>query len=125
MPSKIDIDFIDDWAALKAQLQAVKNKEMKQRREIISFLLKGKETGRVKKELFGLNLHAEIPPKLTIDADVLQSNWESLSQEEKNVIKFTPSVQKRLYNKLENRSTLDEAVIVKPGSPVLKIIDKK
>lgn len=117
---------IEEWLTVSNGLKALKEKELKLRREVALEMAKG-STGEFKVhaeyELF--DIQAEFKMNRKVDAITIHAMFEGLNDHEKACIKFDPKLNLSQYRKLPDDSMLHEAVTETPSpTPVLKVTMK-
>lgn len=117
----IDKRDIRKWIFAKNKLNATKAEELRLRLLICDYILAGETKGSKKSIIGGFTLTATTKLNSKIDADLLNTIWKGLSEEEKACIKFAPSIIAKEYNKLKGVQVLDRAIDSKPGTPSLAI----
>lgn len=113
---------LQKWYKLHLQLKKIKTEEAAARREICSGFLKDDIppiTKKVQTELY--NVEAKFNVSHKFDEPVLNQIWPELDDNEKNAVKFKPSVVISVYKKLPEDSLLHEAVTITPSMPTLKL----
>jgi len=111
----------NDWLTAKKNLTKFKTDELKLRNEIIQTFIDNEVSGNLKfqkghyKITIGLSLNNQL------DESVLNTIWEDLSDEEKNCIKYKPSLIAKDFKELSGNEKLFEAITIKPRQSTLKI----
>ena len=116
-----------EYREIQKQAKAIREKEVELRKKIASYLLKGKGEGTHKFDFGDFEVKAVKKMNYSLDDDLLSTLWEDMSNEEREAVKFKPSLVIREYKQIEpeSRETLDLCVVVKPGMPTISIIDKE
>lgn len=112
---------IKAWILAKAKLNTAKKQELELRLPICKEILADKVKGAKKRIIGGFILTATAKLNEKIDADLLKELWPGLTAEEKNCIKFTPSIKAKEFNKLKSALLLHRAIDSKPGTPTLTL----
>jgi len=115
------IDLYEEWLKAKVDLSDMKSKELELRNQIIESIISNEVDGNIKKVLDGYKITVGVTIRNTIDEPVLDSIYSSLSDEEKNCVKFKPSLVAKDMKLLDGSESLWEAIITKPGQNTLKI----
>jgi hypothetical protein len=118
------MEKIGRWHTLAQQLKEIKAEEMQLRKEICGHILQNKVPPCSDVLTFSGSdtiLEAKQTVSHNIDEAALQSMVGDLDLEERNCIKYKPSLVLRPYKKLPDTSILHDAVIVKPSAPTLKV----
>lgn len=110
---------VKSWILAKTKLDAAKKQELELRQTICEDILKSQVKGSKKITVGKFTLTATAKLNEKVDADLLKSLWENLSDEEKGCIKFKPSLKAKEYHKLKDACLLHRAVDSKPGAPTL------
>jgi len=122
-------DMLWLWEKAAADLIKAKTYEMALRKKIVAALFPNPTEGTNTYQLPGewkLKLTHKIDRKL--DESALEAVWENLAEgSEDKLIKNKPSLIKKAYDDLtsEEQVIFNEALILKPGSPTLKLIEPK
>jgi hypothetical protein len=112
-------DFID-WKRVSVELRTLKAKESKLRDRLTSTVLQG-SMEPVKYFVDGYNIKATPKTTLKIDEAVLSSVMEYLTDAEKLLVTYKPSITKANIKKVPLESPLMEAIIEKPGKSTLSV----
>lgn len=107
------------WITSKEKLDNAKSMELKLRLQICEHILDGKAKGSKKATVgkFILTATAKLTEK--VDPSLLDVFWPELTAEEKDCIKFKPSLKAKEFHKLKDAMLLHRAVDSKPGTPTL------
>lgn len=117
---------IEEWLTLSNELKAIKEKEIKLRREICLELFEGK-VGEFKHNAdFGMfEVQAESKLNRKVDVVTINAMFEVLTDQEKSCLRFKPEINLTQYRKLPDDSQLHEAITETPSpTPVLKVTFK-
>lgn len=116
-------NIYDKWIEIKNKLAELKREELELRNEIIdAFTDKNTYSeGTLKFNEGEYNLTIGIGINRRIDESVLDNIYDDLTEEEKAVIKFKPSLVMKEYKNLSGDEKLFEAIIERPSQPTLKI----
>ena len=112
---------VKEWIDLSAQLKEIKEREAELRKEIAEYILEDKKKGAKQGKISIFTLKATGKLNRNIDKPLLQAIWSDLSKEEKQAIKFTPTVVEKEYKTLPADSKLHRCIEEKPGMPSLEI----
>lgn len=111
------------WANAKRQLGLYKKTEADLRREICGDLLIDVEfekgIARRKTTYLGYEVKAEQKLSYAIDFDVLKQIWEDLSEEDRECLKKTVTLDLTKYKKLPENSLFHDAIVSKSAMPTL------
>lgn len=119
---KVTAEKVLQWNALQASLKKVKAEEMEMRIEICESLLEGKEIGTHKFQIEGLSLKATQKLAYNLDESELEFRYDDFSEEERESVKFKPSLKLKEYRALDDSSNIDECIITKPAAPTLELV---
>lgn len=119
----MNIKTIEKYLAIKASLKLAQETEREMRLEILDQIFPAAGVGTLNAALGEYAIKGTFSTTTTIDADILADIEDSLSDEELACIKWKPSLIAAHYKMLgeDLRGRLDEAVMVKPSMPTLKI----
>lgn len=123
--SEMNKYIIREWEISKRKLDIAKAKELERRQAICDYILAGKTKGSKKTTIDGITLTATAKTNTTIDEPLLKTLWGSLSPEEKQAIKFKPSLRSKEYKQLPENCEMQKAITQKPGTPTLKVKEDK
>lgn len=112
---------IGEWIIQKHKLDVAKKHELELRKEICEHILQGKIKGSKKSTIGTYVLTATAKINNKIDAELLESIWESLSDKEKACVKYKPSLIAAEYKKLKGAVKLHRCIDSKPGTPALTL----
>ncbi len=114
---------VEEWSDVAFKLKQAKELEMKLRKEICAHIFEGKE-GKFKKdfEIGEYELQANSNTTLKIDEGIFGATYPDMAEEEKNCIKYKPSLIAGKFNKLESEGLLHMCIEEVPAAPTLKII---
>jgi hypothetical protein len=119
------MDKYMEWLALDQELKVLKAKEQMLRKELCEELFEGR-VGEFKvdvdTDIYEVRATSKVNRK--IDEQVYFSISEELSKEEKDCIKFKPSLDVRKWRKLPEDCILNEAIVESPAMPVLEVTVK-
>lgn len=106
---------IKKWKETKELLDTAKKEEAKLRKEICAHYFEDKVGNfKVKDEVKvageDFQLVATSKTKVTVDREVLKFIWEDLSDEEREVFRWKPEVNKTAYNKMKDKADEDTKV---------------
>lgn len=118
-------DKVEQLAHLQSELKMLKEKEMALRLEIHSEVNKGRGPGTYRDDFGSLRLKTVVRYNYTFDKEALEENWNQLSEEEKECVRWKPELNKRQYDKLEmdESEILNDLLIIKPGTPTITVED--
>lgn len=119
-PSIIE-DALILWDQKSNELKELKKLEMDLRIQICEVLLRGKGIGTHNFEFIGANVKAVKKNSMRVITEEFESLRDCLSEDERNCITFKPFLSRSKYVKLEDSSTLDECLMVKPAIPTLSV----
>ena len=113
---------IEEYVEAKRNLDVAKRVEAKLRLEITDTFTQG--IGTHTREIGRYEVKAVFRNSFNIDPKMLSSVEDKLSAEEFLCINYKPTLRLSEYKQLdeEERTTLDECVIVKPSMPSLKVM---
>ena len=111
----------DAYLEAKENLKYWKDKELELRTKLCNELLEGKEVGTHDFIKNGYKLKAVKKINHKIDADILSSIWNDLSEDEQAAIKMEPKLLVREYKGVADHTTLDHAITVTPAIPTLTV----
>lgn len=110
------------WLGLQQQLAKIKAEELMLRKEICADLFDGEQGEfKVNKETRNLIVVATSKVTRSLDNEALSTMMSDLSDEEKDCVKFKPSLDTRKWRKLPEDCLLNQAVIEKPATPTLTV----
>ena len=116
---------LETWHEISVLLKRTKVREMELRKELCEELIggEGMTNGRVtvKGHEGHLDFTAVQALSYRLDVAALDALWSSLSQHEKSVIVYKPSLALTEYKKLHETSILHEAVITTLAMPTLVV----
>ena len=116
------------WYKLQKLLKISKAEEMSLRKHIVSALTNNATLKSKTIEIAGFELKAELKVTYSVDKEAISELYENLTWEEKDCVKWTPSIKIKEYNALPitpSESTLKtEIVTVKPAAPTLTVISQ-
>lgn len=113
--------LIELWLEYKDDLAEAKEHELELRKEICEHILEGKIKGSKKGTIGNYVLVASAKLNIKVDAELLESIWEELSEKEKACIKYKPSLIAKKYNSLDGALKLHRCIDSKPGTPTLAL----
>ncbi len=113
--------LFDDHIEAQENLKYWKERELELRLKICNPLLEGKSVGthNIKKGKYKLKACKKV--NYNFDEEILDNNWDDLSDDEQDCVKFKPSLRLKEYKNLHDRKLLDEAIEVVPATPTLNI----
>jgi len=117
----------EDYLEAKAKLNFWKKKENELRVSILEDMEDPAiQKGTVKKQHLGFSVKATYKLNESIDEAVLDRLMGELNDEEKDCLKFKPSLIQKNINKLDNKSKLFSCITSKPGlgSIVVEVLEK-
>ena len=114
----------EKWLQLSSELKLIKEREMRLRREIAFDIAGGDFSGETKmnKEEDGFSATVSFTLSRSLDEDVLSTVRAHLTEQERNCVKFKPSLIMKEYKEIGANSILHEAVTTKPSAPTLKVV---
>ena len=114
----------NEWIESVAHLQRAKEAELMLRDAICMVHLDGVLEGSKTVRMQGFKITATARVNRSVNREVLEAIWDSLTDEEKECIDYKPTLKLAKYKPIEATidSALLEAVTVKPGQSSLKII---
>jgi len=112
---------VDSWISQKNKLNRAKKYELELRKEICDHILQGKIKGSKKGTIGKYILTASAKLNIKVDAELLESMWEELSEREKACIKYKPNIIAAEYKKLKGGVKLNRCIDSKPGTPTLTL----
>jgi len=119
---KVTKETIHEWLELKAQFNALQEKERILRCLITDELLGDKKEGSKTVLVDDVKVTATAVMNYTIDQAELNLIFDSLTDEEKECIKYVPELKMREYRKLPVTSKLAAAVVSKPSMAQFKVL---
>ena len=114
----VTVDQIKHWIALKANLASVKKQEMAVRKKIVSSFKPLNTSGTTHTQIGSMMLTGSIGERLEVSTEDVMSLI--LNEAEKQCIKWSPSINKKLYDQLPPDSMLRTIVVLKLGACTLK-----
>jgi len=114
----MDQSTLENWLDAKATLDAAKKSEMELRKQICDELLADKPEGTNNFNLFGYDIKAVKKFTYSLDPDFDDT---MLTDDEKECIRFKPSLVLGRYKKLIEPGALDDYVTVTEATPTLSI----
>lgn len=114
-----EIDFLE-WVVLSSQLKDIKQKELTLRKKLCNEMFSS-NTNKITLDEFDYEFTAKMSFNYIIQEDVLKSIWPVLTENERYVINFKPTLREGDYKKLSSTMTIHEAIIKNPGTPTLKL----
>jgi len=118
---------LEDWYRISQELKTLKQIELDMRRELfMEYFADPVEGTNVVDIDGGWQLVGGYPFTRTIDPAALDAVIEQLGNTLDNVVVFKPSLSVTGYRKLDDdaRLILDQALVIKPGTPTLTIRKK-
>lgn len=112
-------DFLQ-WIEFQHQLKNAKQNELTLRKKLCNDMFRSNKLIIMLPE-FNYEFQAKRSFNYTVNEDVLETIWSTLTEIERNVIKFKPSVKEGGYKKLSSTMTIHEAITKKPGVPTLTL----
>lgn len=115
---------LEDYRIMKANLAALKAAEMELRVDICSELdIESLSAGTYNFEWAESGLAGKMAKKLNykIDAGLLEEVKDILTEDEKDCIKWTPTIRLGEYKKLADSDNLDIIITVTNAAPTLEI----
>ncbi len=119
---ELKLDHFLTWLDIQARLKELKATEMAARKFLCHSILQGKE-GEFKEalELDGYEIVVNSRVSRKLDEGMLSALSDDLTDEDKNAIRYKPSIDLRAYRKLPDSSLIHEAVTVSPATPSLTV----
>jgi len=117
----IDENQIRHHAILVAQLRDVKNQEMMLRREIQSNILGSNINGTARKMIGNLEVTVSVGESISVKTEDLLAIQHDLTDQEKEVIIWKPSLNKKIYDILPGDSELRKIVTLKLSAPKVTV----
>lgn len=123
---KLNKTHYQNWINASEQLKYWKEKEMELRLKICDHYLEALPTGTHTFHKSGYIIKPIKKISYNINKEILNNNWDKLSDEEKACVKFTPDLLLTQYKKLDDKSKilLNKAIETKPATPSLSIIEE-
>lgn len=112
-------ELINEWVAAKVELDRAKKEEMRLRNLLVSACPGDIGTSHTVTDGFKVTIVRTITR--TVDAAELDLIWHQLSEMEKGCIKYTPSLDTKMFKGLPATSPLTRAVIEKPAAPKVTV----
>lgn len=120
---------IQAWDVNRKLLEEVKKVEMEQRKHLSALLFPAPKSGTNKFELgYGWTLQLVAGEETKLDSSIYKLIQADLPDSVKDkCITWEPKMDVRSYKKLTEveRERLDDAIVTKPKSPVLKLVPPK
>lgn len=114
-----------EWLVANTALKNAKAEELRLRKIICGDLLSDKLEGSLTTRTDDMVITTTARLTRTLDAAVLDTVWDDMTDDEKACITYKPSLVLASYKKLElDGGALMEAVTVKPALASLKILPK-
>lgn len=117
----IDVSKIDEWEVAQKNMRVAKGVEMELRLEICTELAGDLPSGT---HTFDIGIYkVKVANKLnySIDKDIYLAIKDLLSEEEAESIRIKYELDMRNYKKSIQHEILDQAIVVKPGTPTLNL----
>ncbi|MBT6049362.1 MAG: hypothetical protein HOG49_21410 [Candidatus Scalindua sp.] len=116
------MNLLEQHIEAKQKLSEAKNLEMKIRKQIIAGLGEAADAEGTKTHTsLGYKLKAIFKLSRKPDVAALDAVYDDLTDQEKNCVKWSPSIIDKSFKELPKDSKLREIVTVKPGTPSLAI----
>ena len=112
---------VKEWIFVKDKLTQAKEHELKLRKEICEHILQGEIKGSKKRTIGNYVLTASAKLNIKINAELLGTIWEKLSNEERICIRYKPSLVAAEYKKLKGVMVLHRCIDSKPGTSTLAL----
>lgn len=123
------LQMVAEWFGLVQQLDIIKKREMELRNAIYAHYFQNPVEGTNKVELpDGWRLDCQYKLSRKLDEAALPAILKKLPEgTEERVIRYKPDLNLREYRKLVDtqQAIFDEALIIKPSTPSLKLIEPK
>ena len=123
--TKIDLtlnkNMIKKWLLAKNELKLAKDHELELRKAICSEIFKDQVIGTKRLQIDDLQIYAYIGTNYKIDNYDLDKIKESLSETEKQCIKYKPTIMKTKYDALDDKSILKQIIKITIKSPRLEV----
>lgn len=114
------MDKYEEWFAMSLMLKDIKAKEAIARRELCSELFDGRVGDfKVVHETATYKVVAKSGVSRSLDADAYEAIEDDLTPQDREAIRFKPSLVKKLYDKLPKDSLLHEIITEKPSMPTM------
>lgn len=116
------INMIVLWEATQELLSETKKTEMMLRVDVAEILLEGKSIGVHEFQFPNFKLKAAKKVNINILPDELSELASSMSAEEKDCIVYKATLNKKLYNSLDETFVIDECIVITPATPTISVI---
>lgn len=113
------------WGTLQDLLAKTKKEEMTMRVEIAEALLEGESVGVHTFDFEGFKLKAAKKVNINLLPDELSNLTSIMTPEEQDCIVYKATLNKKLYNNLDDSSVIDECIVITPATPTISIIRGK
>ena len=117
--------LIKNWLGWKDDLALAKESELELRKKICELILGDKIKGSKKGSIGKYVLTASAKLNMKVDAELLESMWEELSDGEKACIKYKPNLIAAEYKNIDSQAKLHRCIDSKPGKPTLTLTSIK
>ncbi len=115
-------ELLLEYIKIACSLKELKEAELKIRKYLCEVVFSGQQGElSAKFETKNFSFEAKSVVNRSVDVGVLASINSDLTEEEASIIRYKPSLDLRKYRALPATSLLQEAVIIKPGTPQLKV----
>jgi hypothetical protein len=111
--------LLRDWNAAKLALEKAKTDELALREKVIAEYPGDQGTSHTEGSDFKLTIVRGVTR--SVDEAELSGIWDKLSELEKACVKYKPSLDAKLFDKLPAKNKLSRAVTVKPSLPSVKL----
>lgn len=115
---------LKEYMEVKTEFQRLKDKELELRMAICDELLNGQTVGSHNFEFDDFTVKATKKINISLDLEALDENFSEFTDEEKECIKFKPTLKMKEYKlakDMEEVDVLDDCITVKDATPTLEV----
>lgn len=119
----INVNTVREWITAKSMLTQVKRQELQLRKEICLEILGANTSGTKHAAIGDVDVTASASEQISVKKDILLEAIDRLTDQEKDVIDWKPSIVKSKYDALPADCELRRLAVLRIGSPTLKAED--
>ena len=116
-------EICEQWMRMSQSLKSMKVQEMEIRKMIVAFLAPDGHPGLSTINFTSIIAKVTIKLNYKFDEILLETLYDSMSEIEKEAIKYKPTLSLSMYKKIHeaDRTKLDDTLVVTPAAPTLNI----
>lgn len=114
------MELLEQYNVAVSRLAIAKRAEMDLRLKVAK-LFEDKSAGTRGIEIDGILVKATFKDNITVDRNALDEIIDDLSSEEIACLDFKPNIKLREFKQLEDSGLLEEALVIKPATPSIKV----